>query len=64
MKIVKKMYLFDCPGCGNRLEASPKEVRLDGLCKVFFNCPVCKRIERARIVGTIVYDNRYEEQES
>ena len=64
MKIVKKLYRFDCPECGNHLEASPKEVKLDKFGRLYFNCPVCKRIEISRISSTIVYDNDYVEMGS
>lgn len=40
---VKKVYRFNCPNCGSRLEAEYQElVDIGGKVNKFF-CPICKK---------------------
>lgn len=40
---VKRVYRFNCPNCGSRLEAESQElVDIGGKVSKFF-CPVCKK---------------------
>lgn len=42
-KAVKKVYRFNCPNCGSRLEAEASELTdIGGKVSKFF-CPVCKK---------------------
>ncbi len=42
-KAVKKLYRFNCPNCGSKLEAECKEVVDIGGKVSKFYCPVCKK---------------------
>lgn len=42
-KAVKRVYCFNCPNCGSRLEAESKDMTdIGGKVNKFF-CPVCKK---------------------
>lgn len=40
-KAIKKVYRFNCPICGARLEADPEEMTDIGNKMSSFHCPVC-----------------------
>lgn len=40
---VKKVYRFNCPNCGSKLEAESKEFTDIGNKVSKFYCPVCKK---------------------
>ena len=41
-KAVKKVYRFNCPDCGARLEANPNELVDMGNKISKFYCPICR----------------------
>lgn len=42
-KAVKRVYRFDCPNCGSRLEAESQDMTdIGGKVNKFF-CPVCQK---------------------
>lgn len=57
---VKKVYRFNCPYCGSKLEAGHKELIDIGGKVCTFYCPICKQtryISWSNIRKKIVYGN-------
>lgn len=48
MEVIKvaqrKVYLFNCPNCGSRLQAETKDLVDIGGKVITFYCPICKKI--------------------
>ena len=42
-KATKKVYRFNCPICGSKLEADGREFSDLGNKVIEFNCPVCRK---------------------
>jgi predicted RNA-binding Zn-ribbon protein involved in translation (DUF1610 family) len=62
-KAVRKVYRFNCPNCGSRLEAESKElVDIGGKVSKFF-CPVCREdryIDWAALRKKMIYEDDIE----
>jgi predicted RNA-binding Zn-ribbon protein involved in translation (DUF1610 family) len=59
-KAIQKLYQFNCPNCGSRLEAEYQELADIGgkVCKFF--CPVCRKdryISWSTLRKKTVYEN-------
>lgn len=57
---IKKVYIFNCPNCGSRLEGESNEfVDIGGKVSKFF-CPVCEKeryISWSSLRKKIIYEN-------
>jgi transcription elongation factor Elf1 len=58
-KAVRKVYRFNCPNCGSRLEAECQELVDIGSKISRFHCPICRKdryIEWSALRKKIVYE--------
>lgn len=59
-KVIEKVYLFNCPVCGTRLEAAPYELVDIGNKISRFICPECnadRYISWRNLRKKIIYEN-------
>jgi predicted RNA-binding Zn-ribbon protein involved in translation (DUF1610 family) len=64
-KAVRKVYRFNCPVCGSRLEADYQELVDIGGKVSKFHCPVCKKerhISWSELRKKMIYEGSQESQ--